>query len=160
MLSTNISYRQWLLLAFGYLISALLVYLLATAAQSLFVLASLDSMGVEITSTIRLNVVLNDIYGLAFAGRMSFAQAVFIGFAVAMSSAALVHKYLGITRFLVYPLAGAVAIATLLYIVKMNFYDLTLFAGTRSTFGYLSQLAAGALGGGVFAVITKKTMGK
>ena len=159
MLSIPVSYRQWLLIVFGFLISVLLVYLLATVAQSLFVLAALERMGVEVPSTIRWNLVLHDIYGLAFAGRVSFAQAVLIGFAIAMPSAALLRNYLGITRFFVYPLAGAVALATILYIVKINFSDLTLFAGTRGTFGYLSQLAVGALGGGVFAVVLKKTIG-
>lgn len=157
---TKISLRQWLCIALGVLISALLTYLMAAIAQSLFVLSALDQMNAEISWPTRLTMILDDIYGLAFAGRVSFAQVILIGFAVAMPSAALVHRYLKIASIIVYPLAGAVALATILYIVKINFNDLTLFAGTRGHLGYLSQLIAGAIGGGVFLSMLTKVMGR
>ena len=137
----------WALL--GYLCSVLLVHVVGNIVQSLFVLAALEHAGAEIPLNLRLQTLWHDINN-----QMIYARGVLLGFAVALPVAILVSWYLRWSKWWVCPLAGAVAIATMLAIVNANYFGMSFFAGIRGTFAYLSQLMVGALGGAVFAAIS------
>lgn len=144
--------------ASSFLACVLTAYVLSCIAQSIFVLTSLASAGAEITFGIALQTILHDLYGLAFSGAFfPFVLTVVAGFSVAVPVAALLVRYLGLAGSLVYPLAGAVAMATVLYLIQINFfYNMTFLAGTRGGLAYSIQLMAGALGGFVFAFCLTK----
>ena len=142
----------WVLVAF--FMGSLTTYFLASIFQSIFVLSALEGAGAKIPVDLWLHTLCHDLYGHTFSGYVPFGLAIIIAFLVAMPTAALVHKFLKIPKGMVYPLAGAVAMATMLYIAKSQFLDVLLWAGTRSAAGFSSQLLAGAVGGIVFAILS------
>ena len=71
-------------------------------------------------------------HSLTFGSKyVSYCQTILIGFAIALLTAALVNKLIPLPCTLIYVLAGAEAIATVLYVIRLSFYDLILFADTR-----------------------------
>ncbi len=140
----------------SYLAAVLVTYVTASIFQSLCVLATMEKAGADIAVGQWLNTISHDLYGFTFSGYFSLGPAVMIGFIIAMPSAAIIHKFLGLPRWILYPLAGATAMATILYIVKLNFYGATILPGTRGLFGFGLQLLAGAFGGAVFATLSKQ----
>ena len=140
----------------GYLAAVILAYVAASIFQSLCVLVVLERAGAEIPAGDWLRTLVHDLYGFTFLGYAPLGPAIMAGFIIAMPAAAIIHKLLGLPRAILYPLAGATAIATIMYIVKINFYGVTIFPGTRGWYGYGLQLIAGALGGIVFARLSKE----
>ncbi len=140
----------------GYLTAVVATYVAASIFQSLSVLATMERAGADIAMGKWLHTIWHDLYGFTFGGYVRYGQTIMIGFIIAMPTAATIHKFLGLPRGLLYPLAGAASMATILYIVKLNFYNVTLFPGTRGMVGFGLQLLAGAFGGAVFATLSKR----
>ena len=132
--------------------SVVVTYVLASVFQSLFVLATLEGTGVDIPLAAWLRAVAYDLYGLTFGGYVPYGLMVLVGFLIAFPFAALVRKFLNLPQWLVYPLAGGTAMATMLYLIDINFFDGTMHAGTRGWMGFACQLLAGSVGGAVFAM--------
>ena len=143
-------------LTMAYLAAVMVAYVAASISQSLSVLAALQKAGAELSIQNWLQTVLHDLYGFTFSGLVPQGPTIMAGFIIAMPTAALIHKVLRLPRWILYPLAGATAMATILYIVKLNFYGSPLFPGTRGWSGFGLQLLAGALGGAVFAALSKR----
>jgi len=140
----------------AYVAAVVVTYVLASIFQSLAVLVAMNQAGAGFTAGVWLKTILHDLYGFTFLGYASYGLGVLIGFAIAMPTAALIHKFSGLPRGFLYPLAGATAIATEMYIIKASFYDTTIFPGTRGMSGFVLQLLAGALGGLIFAKLSKQ----
>ncbi len=147
---------RWRRLLMGLFTCIATTYTASSIAQSLFVIASLEKAGATVPLNMWPSILAHDwvamtlnssIYGVD----IYYALIIMVGFLVALPSAALVRKLLGWSKWLLYPLAGAVTMGTILYLANMIFYDLPFYAGTRSVAGYCAQLAVGALGGVVFA---------
>ena len=144
-------------IAFSYLAAVLVTYVAASIFQSLLVLTALVRAGADISIREWLWTLAHDLYGFTFSGIVPQGLTDMAGFIIAMPVAALIHKWLRISRWILYPLAGAAAMGTILYIVKLNFYGVPLYPGTRGFTGFGLQLLAGALGGLVFAASSKQT---
>jgi hypothetical protein len=140
----------------SYLAAVMAAYVAASVFQSLSVLTALVKAGADISAGQWLHTLWHDLYGFTFSGVVSYGFSVMIGFLIAMPTAALIHKFLRLPRWVLYPLAGATAMATILEIVKLNFYGVTIFPGTRGFSGLVLQLLAGAFGGAVFAKLSKR----
>ena len=138
----------------AFLLSALVTYTLASVFQSLFVLQALEAAGAQFSLSVWFYVLVHDLYGLAFGGKyVSYGQIILIGLFIALVVAALCLRWIPLPRVLIYSMAGATAMATILYLVELNFYGLTLFAGVRGKLGVSAQLVAGALGGLTFSTV-------
>jgi len=158
MMKIEVTSIQILRLVLGFMISVTVAYITASITQSLFVLDGLKGVGADISTSVYLQTIWHDIYGLSWGGYTSYGRNILLAFAVAMPVASLVCHFMKMPKSLIFPLAGSVAMATLLFVVKVNyFYNMDFYAGTRSYFGYLSQLFAGALGGLTFTLITRKS---
>jgi hypothetical protein len=140
----------------SYVAAVVVTYVLASVFQSLSVLVAMDQAGADYSAGIWLQIILHDLYGFTFLGYASYGLGVVIGFFIAMPTAALIHKFSGLPRWFLYPLAGATAMATIMYIIKANFYDTTIFPGTRGLSGFSLQLFAGVVGGLIFAKLSKQ----
>ena len=140
----------------SYVAAVMVAYVAASIFQSLCVLVVMVQAGADIPAVKWLHVIWHDLYGFTFYGYASYGLAVVIGFFIAMPTAAIIHKFLGMPRLFLYPLAGATAMATIMYIIKLNFYGVTIFPGTRGMSGFGLQLLAGVLGGAVFANLSKQ----
>ena len=135
----------------------LATYVLASLFQTGFVLAGLHSAGAQLPVAIILRTALYDLYGLAFnALFVSYLLLIAVGFVIALPVAALLKKWTRARALVIYPLAGAVLMGTMLLLAKIVFYGLTLYAGTRGPAGLVCQMLAGAAGGTVFALITRE----
>ncbi|KJS07223.1 MAG: hypothetical protein VR73_09265 [Gammaproteobacteria bacterium BRH_c0] len=135
----------------------LTTYVLASLMQTGFVLTALHSAGAQLPPGIILRTVLHDLYGLAFnALFVSYLLLIVIGFVIALPVAALLKKWTHARALVIYPLAGAVLMGSMLGLAKMAFYGLSLYAGTRGPAGLACQMLAGAAGGLVFALINRE----
>ena len=134
----------------GFVLAVIVATVLGAIAHTQFVLAELTGLGIEIPISDRLSTTIHDIVGM---GPM-FGLIVGIGFLVAMLAAALVYRFAGTQRYLVYGVAGAVALAVALTAMGMV-YEITPIAGARTTTGFIAQMIAGALGGLAFARVTR-----
>ena len=152
----KISYPRIRQATISYLAAVVVTYVAASIFQSLCVLVTLEQAGAEIAMGKWLHTLWHDLYGFTFSGYVSLGPAVMVGFIIAMPTAALMHKFLSLPRGILYPLAGAAAMATILYIIKLNFHGVTLLPGTRGWSGFGLWLLAGAFGGAVFARLSKR----
>lgn len=145
---------RWAIIS--YLAAVIATYVAASIFQSLCVLVALQQAGAKMSIQDWLHTLWHDLYGFTFLGYAPYGPAIMAGFIIAMPTAAIMHRFFRVPRGILYPLAGAVAIATILYIVKLNFYGVTIFPGTRGWYGFGLQLLAGAFGGSVFAGLAKQ----
>ena len=145
---------QKILLA--YMVAVLIAYCFASLFQSLHTLFVLENAGAKIPWQGWLQVLWQDFNHLAFGGKyVSYGVLMMVGLAFAFMGAALVRWLTHLPVWLLYPLAGATAMATQLYFTNANFWDLTLFPGTRGSIGFSLQLLSGAIGGFVFCRLLK-----
>ncbi len=135
--------------AIGILAGWIFTYIGACFFHTIFVLKNLESIGAKISIEIYLKTIILNLYGLAFEG-VSYASFILIGFLISMLSAVLTCKLLKILPWLIYALAGATSMATILYIGSLNFFGYSFISSAQSTLGFGCQALAGALGGIVF----------
>lgn len=143
-------------LVVAFVSSVLVAYTLASVCQSLFVLAGLEKAGADLSAGLWVHTIWHDFTQLAFGGKyVSYGVTIVEGFAIALPVAALIHAWFGVSRMLLYPMAGAAAIAVILYALQVRFFGLVLVTGVRGSAGVACQLLAGAVGGAAFATLSK-----
>jgi len=126
-------------LVLAFVAAVIVTTILGAVFHTQFVIGRLTDMGIAVPFADRLSTTLHDIAG---------------GFFIAFLAAALVFRFAGVQRNLVYAVAGAVALGVALSVMAMVF-NITPIAGARSWAGFIAQMAAGALGGYVFALISR-----
>jgi len=131
------------------LLASLTTAIIGSVFSSQFVIAELISIGAEIPLSTRISMTLDD-FGILPALILLTA----VCFVVAFTIAALCNKYIGGKRLVWYIAAGAIGLMTTLLIMKAVVL-VTAIAGTRSAFGFLSFGLAGAMGGWLFATLTR-----
>ncbi|MGE0665522.1 MAG: hypothetical protein AB7O49_03090 [Sphingomonadales bacterium] len=124
---------------------------LAVAMHSQFVMAGLRDLGAEIGFAESVHVTIHDIGGMGPTYGMFVAVALLLGFLLT----ALLWPRLRVPRPLGYAIGGAAAIAALLAIMGASL-GITVVAGARTPAGFAAQCAVGALGGLVFAVLSRQ----
>jgi hypothetical protein len=110
---------------------------------------ALIAAGLDFPLGDRLRSALEDYAGLVpgLYGAM-IAVALAAGFIVA----ALLRLVLKPLAGIAFPVAGAAAVALMLYLMSQQFYTTTPIAGARGVFGFALQCLAGAIGGFVFGL--------
>jgi hypothetical protein len=126
--------------------ATIFAFVLASLFHSQFVMAELTSVGVNISFNDRLSMSLDDLIGLY----PTYAAVISTSFLLAFSIATLLLKFIKLPSSLMYFIGGGLGITTAL-IVMHPILDITLIAGARSTFGFVCQALAGAIGGWVFS---------
>lgn len=143
----------------GFLAGFTVTYLMASVSQSLIIMAALERIGAKFDLPTRLQVIGHDLVGLAFYSvvKMSYALCLLVGLALALSVAyVLINRCARLPRTLMFTLAGAAAVALILWVIQVKFYyNMTLLEGTRGALGYALQLFAGAAGGFTYAACTR-----
>ena len=119
-----------------------------------FVLAALAGVGVDIPLIDRLATTWYDLINFGFipspAFGFSYAMVIGVGLFIAFLVAAALSYFLPRFRAVIYAVAGGVAILTFLgssYFV----FGASMFAFAQTPMGLITQGAAGAVGGWVFA---------
>ena len=136
----------YLRLCTHFLVAVIFAFVLASLFHSQFVMAELSKVGVDILFNDRLSMSIDDLLGLYPTYGIVIAVSYFISFIVA----GLLIKRFKLSPYILYCLAGGVGI-TVALLAMHPILNITLLAGARSTFGFVCQSLAGAIGGMVFA---------
>lgn len=128
-----------------YLAAVLTAYLLASVTATQHVVASLSSMGVELSAGEWIAMTLQDLVGMAGM----FLPIIAFGLLFAFLLTALLYYWLGRWRTPLYILAGAIALLAI-HLSMILAFGLTPVAIARSAGGLLVQAVAGAAGGYVY----------
>lgn len=141
---------RWLGIVGAWLVSAALVGAVGAGIATQFVLSRLETAGAgAIPVADRLNGALRDAIGLG----PLYAGFVLAPLAIALALASLL-PIRGIWRFGPFKLAGALAVlATLLALQTV--FPAQPISGATGLWGFLAQMAAGALGGVLFAALVR-----
>ena len=136
----------------GAFIAAVLVTLVvASAVHTSVVISGLTALGVEVPAALRLRTMWGDLVGLAPAFGAVIAVALLLGFLIA----AVARRFVGLPRPIAFALAGGAALGTALALMTLAYNGITPLASTRGWGGFLLMCAAGALGGWVFASVSR-----
>lgn len=141
-----------LLLAF--VVAVVLTAALAVAAHSQFVMAGLRGMGAEIGAGEALRVTFHDIVGMGPMYAMFIAAALLLGFLIT----GFLWPRVKLSRALSYAIGGGASIGLMLFIMR-EMLGITVVAGARTPGGFIAQCAVGALGGLVFALLSRRPGG-
>lgn len=135
----------------GFVIAVAVTAVGSALLSSHFVLRSLESLGVGIPLSDRFAMYGHDVLGMApIAGALAG-----VAFLIALPVAALIVRFLPMLRTLGYVLAGAAAMGAALGLMEVVLGMMPV-AGARTLGGLIAQAAAGALGGYVFAQMTRR----
>ena len=93
-------------------------------------------------------------YDIFYLGKPYF---VFVGIALAIAFlvGGLVFRIANFGRPIIYVVAGATALLVMLFAMKEVFFGAHAIAGARDALGISLQMLAGALGGFVFALVSR-----
>ncbi|WP_024612744.1 hypothetical protein [Pseudoalteromonas sp. TB64] len=133
----------------SFLVSWLLTFSLASLFHSQYVVNQLVNVGVVVSLSDRINLTLDDWVGLLPIYGAIIAVALAIAFLVTVQLNKKVQKY----SSLLFVFAGIVAFAIVLIAIE-SIMNIHIIAGARG-WGFYAQLLAGAMGGFVFAKLTK-----
>lgn len=137
--------------AVGGFIAAVLVTLAAASfAHTHYTIQGLIAVGAEVPPGVAMDTVRGDFVGLAPSFGVVIAIALLLGFVVA----GLARRFVKLPRAVAFALAGAAALATALWLMRLS-YEITPISSARSWTGFLTLCAAGALGGLVFASVSR-----
>ena len=140
-----------LLRIYGFLAAVVVTYTVAVIGYSQINLLNLVDMGIAIDLAMRVQTLQHDLVGMLEL----FLPIIFVALLLAFLIGALIIRRVPHLRTIGYVLAGTMGIYAV--IVSLGLMTGTNpIAVTRSAAGLLSQVAAGAVGGLVFALVTAK----
>lgn len=133
----------------SFLVSWLLTFTLASLFHSQYVVNQLVNVGVVVSFNERLTLTLDDWLGLLPTYGVIIAVALSIAFIV---TSLIFKRYSNVGNWL-FILAGITAFAVVLVAIE-SIMNINVIAGARG-WGFYAQLLAGAVGGYVFALLSK-----
>lgn len=131
--------------------ASVITAVLATILSTQFVIAALADIGANVNLAKRLSMTFADLKGLA----PLYFVFLSLGLVIALLTAGALYKLVKKLRLVIFIFAGAIAVAVTLLLMEKVFFDVPLIAGARSGFGFFMQMIAGAVGGYVFARLTR-----
>jgi hypothetical protein len=140
----------WIRRVGAFLLAVAVTSALGAAFHTQFVVASVAALGHPVPFSDRLAWTAHDVAGMF----PTFAPIIALAFLIALPVAGLVSRRLAQLRTIGYALAGAVALACALLVMK-QVLDISGVAGARTALGLLAQAVAGAAGGWIFALVSR-----
>lgn len=138
----------------AFIISVLAASIIASMFSTQFVVAGLRELAIEIPVATRLAMTFGDLAILKTLGII-----VSLCFLISFVIAGLAKRYIGGSRLSWYTVAGGLSLATALLLME-QVLQLMPIAGARTTGGMSTQALAGAMGGFIFAQLTKPKRGE
>jgi hypothetical protein len=142
---------RWLGITLRWLLAVIVATAAASAAHSWAVQQQLAALGVAIPAGDALASGVDDLVGQGPAVGAILGIALAVGFLVA----AWLGPRLKVPARLAYPLAGTVAVAATLWIMRQQM-QITPIAGAREALGFALISLGGGLGGLVFALTRRR----
>jgi|TARA_B100000767_G_C19698015_1_gene507081 hypothetical protein len=147
--------RALLIRIYGFLAAVSATYTFAVIGYSQVNLLNLVDMGIAVDFAMRMQTLQHDLVGMLDL----FLPIIIVALLLAFSFAALIISRMPHLRTVGYVLAGTMGIYAVIVSLGLMM-GTNPIAVTRSAGGLLSQVAAGAVGGLVFAVVTAKLNSK
>ncbi len=132
-----------------FLVSWLFTFTLASLFHSQYVVNQLVDVGVVISLSDRINLTLDDWLGLL----PTYGAIIAIALAIAFFAVVLLVKKFEKYSMVLFVASGITAFAVVLVAIE-SIMNIHIIAGARG-WGFYLQLLAGALGGLLFALLTK-----
>ena len=132
-----------------FLVSWLFTFTLASLFHSQYVVNQLVDVGVVVSLSDRINLTLNDWLGLL----PTYGAIIAIALAIAFFAVVLLAKKFKKYSMVLFVASGITAFAVVLVAIE-SIMNIHIIAGARG-WGFYLQLLAGALGGLLFALLTK-----
>lgn len=134
----------------GFAVAWLFFTLTGIVVCSQFNMAEISNMGIIISLSERLQTTILDVIGMAPLFSVIFG----VGLLVAFIVASLIARFTPLLRTAVFVVAGFVAVATTLTLMKVTF-SITAIAATRNWDGFLSLCVLGGLAAYFFIKIAR-----
>ncbi|GGD65948.1 hypothetical protein [Lacimicrobium alkaliphilum] len=138
-------------LTLRFILAWLTTFTFASIAHSQMVLSGLEQQGIVIPPFERLQMTLSDWWGLL----PGYGAVIAVGMLIALCFGGWVCKKTGTPGGLLYPVAGALAMLSIVMAMQ-PIMDITLIAGARSNTGLALQALSGLIGGWAFYALRKK----
>lgn len=135
-----------------FLLAVLLASALGSVLQTQFNLANLQALGAPMSLSVRLHTTGLDLLGFS----PTFAVLVLLGFVFALPSASLLTRSWPDGRWLLFALAGALAVLAAMALANALLPMPTLIGANRSLAGTLGLMACGSLGALLFASLAQR----
>jgi hypothetical protein len=142
--------KRWSIASAYWLLAVLATTLVGSIVQTQFNLGALAALGQPVDIGLRLQTTLLDLARFA----PLFGAIVAVGFLIALPLASWLARHRAGRRWL-YPLAGAVALLVALLLMRW-LVGLTPIAAARGPWGITALALAGALGGWVWGLGSKR----
>ncbi|WAC42760.1 hypothetical protein OU997_10610 [Pseudomonas sp. SL4(2022)] len=136
-----------------FLFAVLLASALGSVLQTQFNLANLQALGAPMSLSIRLQTTGLDLLGFSPA----FAVLVLLGFVFALPAASLLTRSWPRGRWLLFALAGALAVLAAMTLANALLPMPTLIGANRSLAGTLGLMACGSLGTLLYAGLVQRS---
>lgn len=144
--------RRVLKIMAAWVLAVLATVLVGVVFQTQNVIARLNDIGASVSLTDRLSMTSYDIIHLGSL----YGAFIAIAFLIAFLAGGIVFHLAKFGRPFVYVVAGALAMLIMLFAMKQVFFDTHLIAGARDALGISLQMLAGAIGGFVFARVSRQ----
>ena len=141
----------WIRRSLAFVAAVAVAAALGSMVSTYFVLRGLLSLGVRIGFGDRIGAYADDVMGM---GPM-FAVIIAVGFGIAFPTAALVTRWFATQRTWIYTAAGATALVVALASME-TLLAIMPIAGARHWPGLIAQGLAGAGGGWLFAMLSRR----
>jgi hypothetical protein len=135
-----------------FLLAVLLASAVGSVVQTQFNLASLQALGAPMPFGVRVHTTGLDLLGFS----PTFALLVTLGFVFALPAAGLLARSWPAGRWLLFALAGGLAVLAALALVNALLPMPTLIGANRSLAGTAGLMASGSLGALLFAVLGRR----
>jgi hypothetical protein len=136
-----------------FLLAVLLATLMGTVLQTQFNLANLQALGAPMPLGVRVQTTCLDLLGFS----PTFAVLVILGFIFALPAASRLTRVWPKGRWLLFALAGALAVLAAMALANALLPMPTLIGANRSLAGTLALMASGSLGALLFAVLARRS---
>lgn len=134
----------------AFLIAVVVAYLLAAIISTQMILHQVAQFDLPIPLNVRLDTTLHDLIGMMQMYAPLVAASLLIGFLVC----ALALRFVPIPKWLGYMIAGGVAL-WVLHLIMFAAFGLHALPAARTFVGMAGQALAGAVGGLVFARLSR-----
>ena len=135
----------------GWFAAVLTTVVLGVFLQTQNVLSRLEDVGADVGVMERISM---SFYDLRYLGSL-YILFISLALAIAFLVGGLVFHFAKFGRPLIYAVAGSTAMLVMLFAMKQAFFDVQMIAGARDAVGMGLQMIAGAIGGVVFAFVSR-----
>ncbi|WP_282874804.1 hypothetical protein [Pseudomonas peli] len=136
-----------------FFLAVLLASVMGTVLQTQFNLANLQALGAPMPLGVRVQTTCLDLLGFS----PTFAILVILGFIFALPAASLLTRLWPMGRWLLFTLAGALAVLAAMALANALLPMPTLIGANRTLAGTVGLMACGSLGALLFAGLMRRS---